>query len=146
MKEKLKRAQHNTQLEVEHVKYKLIMERHEREKEQADNSAMIKELQTLITDERRTKEVLEQQTKDLKNQVANKTQNKILEAELEIANNKLKQAEAATKETPPMLLSLQSELANLKKQHRHALHEVRLHVLLDKIINYILFPLINNNF
>ncbi|KAF7989644.1 hypothetical protein HCN44_008318 [Aphidius gifuensis] len=125
LKEKLKRAQHNTQLEVEHVKYKLIMERHEREKEQADNSSMIKELQRIITDERRNKEILEQQIKDIKNQMVNKTQNKYLEAELEIANNKLKQAEAAVKETPPMLLSLQSELANLKKQYKNALHEER---------------------
>lgn len=42
LKDKLKRTQHNTHSEVEHVKYKLIMERHEREKEQGDNSAMIK--------------------------------------------------------------------------------------------------------
>lgn len=100
------------------------MERHEREKEQADNSSMIKELQRIVTDERRIKETLEQQIKELKNQMANKTQNKSLEAELEIANNKLKQAEAAVKETPPMLVSLQSELANLKKQYKNALHEV----------------------
>ncbi|XP_048513247.1 GRIP and coiled-coil domain-containing protein 1 isoform X4 [Athalia rosae] len=42
LKEKLKQAQRETRSEVEHVKYKLIMERHEREKEQADHSAMIK--------------------------------------------------------------------------------------------------------
>ncbi|KAG8038864.1 hypothetical protein G9C98_003171 [Cotesia typhae] len=95
LKEKLKRTQHNVQSEVEHVKYKLIMERHEREKEYADNSAMIKELQRLVTDERRAKESLEQQLKELKKQANNKTQSKVLEAELEIANNKLKEAEAA---------------------------------------------------
>lgn len=38
----MKQAQKETRSEVEHVKYKLIMERHEREKEQADHSAMIK--------------------------------------------------------------------------------------------------------
>lgn len=42
LKDKLKRSQNHTHSEVEHVKYRLIMERHEREKEQADNSAMIK--------------------------------------------------------------------------------------------------------
>lgn len=48
----------------------------------------------------------------------------MLEAELEIARNKLKQAEAAAKETPPLLLSLQSEMTNLKQQHRNAIQEV----------------------
>lgn len=42
MKDKLKRSQNHTLSEMEHIKYRLIMERHEREKEQADNSAMIK--------------------------------------------------------------------------------------------------------
>ncbi|XP_063980484.1 GRIP and coiled-coil domain-containing protein 1 [Diachasmimorpha longicaudata] len=125
LKEKLRRAQHNTHSEIEHLKYKLIMERHEREKEQADNSAMMKELQRVITDERRSKETFEQQIKELRNHVGNKTQHKILEAELEIANNKLKEAEAAVKETPPVLVSLQSEMAALKKQHRMAIHEER---------------------
>ena len=70
------------------------------------------------------KESLEQQVKELKNQTTNRTQTKVLEAELEMANNKLKQAEAACKDTPPVLLSLQSEMAVMKKHHRHAIHEV----------------------
>ncbi|XP_078053327.1 D-aminoacyl-tRNA deacylase isoform X2 [Augochlora pura] len=37
--------------------------------------------------------------------------------------NKLKQAEEAAKETPPILLSLQSEMALMKKQHLNAIHE-----------------------
>ena len=41
LKEKLKKAQTNYS-EIEHVKCKLIMERHEREKEQADHAKMIK--------------------------------------------------------------------------------------------------------
>lgn len=83
-----------------------------------------RELQKLMADERRAKELLEQQLKEIKNQVVGKTQNKILAAELEIANNKLKQAEAAVRETPPMLISLQAEIATLRKQHRNAIHEV----------------------
>ena len=72
-------------------------------------------------DERRNKEQLEIQ---VKSQFAHKTQCKILEAELEITRNKLKQAEEAAKETPPILLSLQSEMALMKKQHLNAIHEV----------------------
>lgn len=67
---------------------------------------------------------MEQQLKELKKQANNKTQSKVLEAELEIANNKLKEAEAAVNETPPMLLSLQAEIAGLRKHHRAAIHEV----------------------
>ncbi|XP_024947719.1 GRIP and coiled-coil domain-containing protein 1 isoform X2 [Cephus cinctus] len=123
LKEKLKKAQKDIHSEVEHVKYKLIMERHEREKEQADHSAMMKELQRLVSDERRAKEQLEMQVKELKSQVSGKSQRRILEAELEIARNKLKEAEAAAKETPPLLLSLQAEMATLKRQHRNAILE-----------------------
>ncbi|XP_012280193.1 GRIP and coiled-coil domain-containing protein 1 [Orussus abietinus] len=123
LKEKLKRAQSHIHSEVEHVKYKLIMERHEREKEQADHSAMIKELQRLLNNERRAKEQLEQQLKEVKNQVFNKVQNKILEAELEVVRNKLQEAESAAKETPPLLLSLQAEMAAMKQQHHKAISE-----------------------
>ncbi|CAL7948401.1 unnamed protein product [Xylocopa violacea] len=120
LREKLKRAQTTNYSEIEHIKCKLIMERHEREKELADHAKTIKELQKLLYDERRSKEQLEAQ---LKSQFANKTQCKILEAELEITRNKLKQAEEAAKETPPILLSLQSEMALMKKQHLNAIHE-----------------------
>lgn len=118
LKEKLKKAQNYNVSEMEHVKCKLIMERHEREKERANQVSTIKELQKLLNEEHRNKEQLEQQLKSL---FANKTQCKILEAELEITKNKLKQAEEAAKETPPLLLSLQAEMAAMKKQHRDAI-------------------------
>ncbi|XP_043680744.1 GRIP and coiled-coil domain-containing protein 1 [Vespula pensylvanica] len=120
LKEKLKKGQNHNISEIEHVKCKLIMERHEREKEKANHASTIKELQKMLNEELRNKEQLEQQ---LKNLFANKTQCKILEAELEITKNKLKQAEEAAKETPPLLLSLQAEMVAMKKQHRYAILE-----------------------
>ena len=42
LKDKLKRIQGHAMSEVEHLKYKLIMERHEREKDQSDHSAATK--------------------------------------------------------------------------------------------------------
>ncbi|XP_025158235.1 GRIP and coiled-coil domain-containing protein 1 [Harpegnathos saltator] len=120
LKERLKKSQGVNHSEIEHMKCKLIMERHEREREQADNFKMIKELQKLLCDERCSKEQLEAQ---LKTHLANKTQCKILEAELEITKTKLKQAEEAAKETPPLLLSLQAEMAVMKKQHLNAIRE-----------------------
>ncbi|CAL1674142.1 unnamed protein product [Lasius platythorax] len=120
LKERLKKAQNINHSEIEHVKCKLIMERHEREKEHADFVKKIKDLQKLLYDEQRSKEQLEGQ---LKTHLANKTQCKILEVELEITKNKLKQAEEAAKETPPLLLSLQAEMAMMKKQHLNAIRE-----------------------
>lgn len=120
LKEKLKKGQNHNVSEMEHIKCKLIMERHEREKERTNHASTIKELQKMLNEELRNKEQLEQQ---LKNLFANKTQCKILEAELEITKNKLKQAEEAAKETPPLLLSLQAEMVAMKKQHRGAILE-----------------------
>lgn len=74
-----------------------------------------------MTEERRMKEQLETQ---VKSQFASKTQCKILEAELEITKNKLKEAEQAAKETPPLLVALQTEMAVMKEQHRNAIQEV----------------------
>ncbi|KOX69782.1 GRIP and coiled-coil domain-containing protein 1 [Melipona quadrifasciata] len=105
LKEKLKKAQNTNYSEIEHMK---------------QISFVFRELQKLLHDERRNKEQLEIQ---VKSQFAHKTQCKILEAELEITRNKLKQAEEAAKETPPILLSLQSEMALMKKQHLNAIHE-----------------------
>lgn len=79
-------------------------------------------MQKLLYNEQRSKEQLEGQ---LKTHLANKTQCKILEAELEITKTKLKQAEEAAKETPPILLSLQTEMALMKKQHLNAIREVK---------------------
>ncbi|XP_018368088.1 PREDICTED: GRIP and coiled-coil domain-containing protein 1 isoform X2 [Trachymyrmex cornetzi] len=120
LKDRLKKAQNINHSEIEHVKCKLIMERHEREKEHSDLVKKIKELQKLLYDEQRSKEQLEGQ---LKTHLANKTQCKILEAELEITKTKLKQAEEAAKETPPLLLSLQAEMSVMKKQHLNAIRE-----------------------
>lgn len=79
-------------------------------------------MQKLLYDEQRSKEQLKGQ---LKTHLANKTQCKILEAELEITKTKLKQAEEAANETPPLLLSLQAEMAVMKKQHLNAIREVK---------------------
>ena len=44
--------------------------------------------------------------------------------ELEATRRKLRRAEAKTKETPPFLLQLQEEMANMKLQHQAAIFEV----------------------
>lgn len=42
LREKLKKAQTSNYSEIEHIKCKLIMERHEREKEQVGHAKMLK--------------------------------------------------------------------------------------------------------
>lgn len=56
----------------------------------------------------------------------NKSQTKLLETELDLLKNKLKQAEADKNETPAMLLNLQTEMSIMKKKHKNAILEVTL--------------------
>ncbi|XP_058799772.1 GRIP and coiled-coil domain-containing protein 1 isoform X1 [Phymastichus coffea] len=122
MKEKMKRIQGHAMSEVEHLKYKLIMERHEREKEQTEHSTQTKELQKMVHNEQKSREHLESQLKELKNIVPSKSQ-RALEAELDFLKNKLKQAQVAANETPTVLMNLQTEMTFMKKKYKNAIHE-----------------------
>ncbi|XP_014238881.1 GRIP and coiled-coil domain-containing protein 1 [Trichogramma pretiosum] len=123
LKEKMKRIQGHAMSEVEHLKYKLIMERHEREKEQNDHSAITKELQKAIKSEQLMKEQLEAQLKELKTGAHSKSQTRLLEAEIDVLKNKLKIAESAANETPAMLQNLQTEMSLMKKKYKNAIAE-----------------------
>ena len=90
-------------------------------------------MQKVVNNERRVREQLETQVKDLKAQISNKSQTKALEAEVEIMKNKLKLSETEVKETSSLLLSLQAEMAMVKKQHRNALQEVSCYI--SKLLN-----------
>lgn len=78
----------------------------------------------MVHNEQRARETLESQLKELKNTMPSKSQTRVLEAELDVLKNKLKQAEAAANETPTVLMNLQTEMALMKKKHRNAIHEV----------------------
>ncbi|KAJ8673614.1 hypothetical protein QAD02_004876 [Eretmocerus hayati] len=123
LKEKSKRLQGSATTELEHLKYKFIMERHEKEKELAEYSSKIKELQKMVNHEKKLKEQLEQQLKEVKNAGPGKSHIKVLEAEVDVLRNKLKQTETASNETPAMLINLQSEISAMRKKHKHALLE-----------------------
>ncbi len=45
--------------DLEEIKSKLIVERHDREKETSDHAHMLREIQRLLSDERRAKDQLE---------------------------------------------------------------------------------------
>ncbi|XP_069697804.1 GRIP and coiled-coil domain-containing protein 1 isoform X1 [Periplaneta americana] len=122
------------QSELETLRSKLTVERHEREKEQNDHGVMIRELQKLLAEERRLKDQQENQIEELKtkvNQLESQSGQKEqyekklrdVRNELEATRRKLKRAEAKAKETPPLLLELQDEMANMKIQHQAAIFE-----------------------
>lgn len=133
MQEKLNNAAAQTKLEVEKVKSKLIIERHDWEKESGNQLAMVKELQKLLSDERQIKDNLQMQLNDLKVHVSKSgnegNQVSELTTELEQLKRKLKENErelmksGARVELPSadVLKKLQSEIMHLKRQHTAAI-------------------------
>ncbi|KAK3912433.1 GRIP and coiled-coil domain-containing protein 1 [Frankliniella fusca] len=117
--------QHHSELEA--VKSKLIVERHEREREHTDHGAMIMELQKLTTEERNAKENLEATIAELKSRlsVADLSEKRLRDAynEIESMKAKLRRSEATAQETSPLLLQLQAEMSQLKQQHTVAIQE-----------------------
>lgn len=131
LQEKLRGAYNQNKLEVEKAKSKLIIERHEWEKESNNQMLMVRELQKLLSDERHLKENLEMQLNDLKlqfTQTDSESRVKELSAELELTKRRLKEMQnARMKETGTsasaehILKQLQSEMSYLKKQHAAAI-------------------------
>lgn len=131
LQEKLSVANKQTKLEVEKVKSRLIIERHEWEKESSNQMSMVRELQKLLADERQLKENIEMQLNDLKVHFSknNDDDGKLSEltAELDQTRKRLKEAlNSQNPEQNPMaaesvLRQLQSEIINLKRQHATAL-------------------------
>jgi DNA repair exonuclease SbcCD ATPase subunit len=94
-----------------------------------------RELQKLLAEERRLKDQQEHQIEELRSKLAQSEsqsgqreqyEKKLRDVcnELEATRRKLKRVEAKTKETPPFLLQLQEEMANMKLQHQAAIFEV----------------------
>lgn len=93
---------------------------------------MLRELQMLVSTERSTKEDLEQQLDDAKEQFllmkkspGNKTEEyerqiAQLQFELQGVQKRLKEAEKASSQPSPLLVQLQSEMSKMKKEHTEA--------------------------
>lgn len=128
---KLNGAAAQIKLEVEKVKSKLIIERHDWEKESGNQMAMVRELQKLLADERQIKENLQMQLNDLKNRFSRNVddvRHNEIASELEQTKRKLKENErelskAAKSDIPSesILKKLQSEMMHLKQQHMAAI-------------------------
>lgn len=128
---KLNGAAAQTKLEVEKVKSKLIIERHEWEKESGNQMAMVRELQKLLADERQVKENIQMQLNDMKARFANTADDSRLtelSAELEQTKRKLKdnerelnKATKADNTSEGILKKLQAEMMRLNQQHTAAI-------------------------
>lgn len=132
LQEKVNSSEAYTKLEVEKIKSKLIIERHEWEKESGNQYAMVRELQKLLADERQTKANLTMQLQDLKSHVSKSEmdtdRHSDLVAELEETKRKLKENEREANEpafvmpSEDILKKLQTEMLHLKQQHMAAIH------------------------
>lgn len=115
--------------ELEKSKSKLIVERHDREKEVNDHMLMVRELQKLLADERHLKDNLDMQLNDLKMQFtktdSSDVKAKELTMELEQTKRKLKEMKnflrnqnvTVNSDSLSNVKQLQSEIQTMKEQH-----------------------------
>ncbi|XP_072034925.1 GRIP and coiled-coil domain-containing protein 1-like [Amphiura filiformis] len=128
-REKLQEINMQLQEQLSQSKSKLRSQQQEREQEQIDHAVMLRELQTLLSQERTEKEKLEHKIDDLEDGLAKARSQpdkssayedhiKRMSRELEAVKNQLKESEIKASRPSPLLLQLQREMAELKAQHR----------------------------
>ncbi|KAI8726658.1 GRIP and coiled-coil domain-containing protein 1 [Biomphalaria glabrata] len=113
------------------MKSRLRTQQLEREREQTDHALMLKELQTLLSKERSTKEALEAQIDEyqfaLKDQRPQSTpvvsevyekQIQQLQNELQIVRDRLKSAENKANQPSPFIIELQKDMANMQADYQ----------------------------
>jgi chromosome segregation ATPase len=131
-KKKIEESLKQSSLEVEELKYLLRQQQQEREAEQTDHVAMLRELQQLVAKERQSKDDLESQVQDLEEALSRVKESpeklevyerrlKAVTDELHETRRKLKAADKSADRPSPILLQLQKEMAELKAQHAQAL-------------------------
>ncbi|XP_068632379.1 GRIP and coiled-coil domain-containing protein 1 [Battus philenor] len=127
MREETKTIVQQHIVEVSNLKAKIAYEIQEREKERADNVAIMKELHVKLSSERKTKEKLEDKvvnsTEAQASQAELEKRVRDLSSSLEASQRRLQRAEARTVETPALLVRLQQKLALLEQSHSIAIRE-----------------------
>ncbi|KAK9511618.1 hypothetical protein O3M35_000242 [Rhynocoris fuscipes] len=125
IKELQQQLEHETKAhlsEMENFKSKLIVERHQREKEHNDHGLMIRELQKVVSDERTKREKAEGTIENLKSELISshnalkqsKKEVTELKSQLDDLKEKLKNNSENSGATA---MKLQQELSELKRQH-----------------------------
>ncbi|CAG9113876.1 unnamed protein product [Plutella xylostella] len=130
MKEETRSLVQQHLAEVSNLKAKISYEIQEREKERADNAAMLKELHMKFNVERKSKEKLEGQhvTSSESNATTAELEKRVrdLTNELQAAARRLARSEARAAETPPLLVRLQHKMALIEQTHSVAIRETPL--------------------
>ncbi|XP_064483802.1 GRIP and coiled-coil domain-containing protein 1-like isoform X2 [Ornithodoros turicata] len=110
------------------LRMKLREEQTQREHEESNHAAMLRELQRLVAQERRTREALEEKLEAVTLRAAQADRVKEYEAkvqrltlELTEVRRRLSDAEAKADEPSPLLLKVQQELVDLKVKHQQEL-------------------------
>lgn len=112
---KLNQIMKQNAMEIGQLKSKLIVAQHEREKEHNDSMEMMRELQKLLSDERRLKDNLEMQLNDLKMRFSNYSN----EVEMKMNKNPEPETEENPKQNDDSILeSMQSQIQALKQQNK----------------------------
>ena len=118
--------------ETEELKSKWIVERHNREKESSDNTLMLRELQKIVGDERAGKERLELELQEARDKLKGlelagsyneeyEKRVRALEAETKKKSEEIALLSAKCTETPPELIKLRQEAADMRHDHRRNL-------------------------
>jgi len=128
--ENVKKSEAELKVSLEETKSKLIIEKHEREKEMNNNKLMVQELQKLLADERNSKEILAEEVVNLKSKVILledpsksrqfESQVQRLKAELETAKMQIVKTEMQLKDqnvTEQKIGTLRTEMNDLKQKH-----------------------------
>jgi len=128
--ENVKKSEAELKVSLEETKSKLIIEKHEREKEMNNNKLMVQELQKLLADERNSKEILAEEVVNLKSKVILledpsksrqfESQVQRLKAELETAKMQIVKTERQLKDqnvTEQKIGTLRTEMNDLKQKH-----------------------------
>lgn len=130
--EKLNKNVATLEEQLQELKLRMRHEQQAREEEQNNHVLMLRELQMLLSTERSTKEDLEQQLEDAKEQIVlskklpgSKTEEyerqiSLLQLELQGVEKRMKEAEKASTRPSPLLVQLQDEMSKMKKEHAEA--------------------------
>lgn len=130
--EKLNKNVETLEEQFQELKLRMRHEQQAREEEQNNHVLMLRELQMLLSTERSTKEDLEQQLEDAKEQIVlskklpgSKTEEyerqiALLQLELQGVQKRLKEAEKASTRPSPLLIQLQEEMSKMKKENAEA--------------------------
>lgn len=130
--ERLNKNVETLEEQLQELKLRMRHEQQAREEEQNNHVLMLRELQMLLSTERSTKEDLEQQLEDAKEQIVlskklpgSKTEEyerqiALLQLELQGVQKRLKEAEKASTRPSPLLIQLQEEMSKMKKENAEA--------------------------